>query len=106
VDKTHEVFSEKLASARSEHANESRVLGYRTLVLKSTTEERIKFTEEQSTWIGYGAVSQGLFQLDNTIKATLEVMSAAQDRLQKLELEIASLESQLESLLAGGKDVR
>jgi hypothetical protein len=106
VDKTYEVFSNKLAEVWSKHADTLKKLEEKTALLRSKTQERISFTEKQFTWINYSAVSQGPSQMNGVIIDTLGTMSGLQNTLQRLELEVASLQSQLESLKAGETEVR
>jgi hypothetical protein len=105
VDETHNLLSDKMATMRSERAGMQKQLDEQMALLRAATEKRIEFTEGQSTWVGYVAISHVPRQLNNLVTSTLEDAMAIQDILQVMEEEEASLQRQLEFLEAGAKDV-
>jgi hypothetical protein len=106
VDRTPELFSKELAGIRSKRAKYQRLLDQKMASLRSATEERIEFTQEQSTWVGFADLSHVPRQLDDLIRGTLEDAMSYQNRLQHLQEKDASLQRQLEFLTAGERDVR
>lgn len=98
VDKTYDVFSRNMANLQAEHANTVRLLREKICSLRSETEDRIKFTDTQSTWINYQTMQSVPYRLQANIKATLKDMVDLEWRLQGVEKRTAMLKSRFESL--------
>jgi len=91
------VFSSKLADLQSQHATTVQQLRDKIRSLRSETEDRIKFTETQSTWTDYSTTKIVPAKSKANIEGILEGMVDHETTLQGLEEEIALLKRRFES---------
>ena len=92
------MFSSKLADLQAQHATTNQQLRDKIRSLRSETENRIKFTETQSTWTNYSTTKAVPAKSKTNIEGILREMVAYESRLQGLEEEMELLKSRFESL--------
>lgn len=98
ADKTYGIFSSKLADLHSEHASTLKQLRDQICLLRSKTEDRIKFTETQSSWTDYEIMKFVPAKLNTNIEAVLKEMVGLESSLQRVEKDIALLQRRREAL--------
>jgi hypothetical protein len=97
------VFSTKLNDLQAQHATTNQQLRDKIRSLRSETENRIKFTETQSTWTNYSTTKAVPAKSKTNIEGILREMVAYESRLQGLEEEMELLKSRFESLKVRSK---
>lgn len=103
IDKTYDLYASKMADLQSQHATTVKQLRDKVASLRSKTEERIKFTETQSTWTNYNTTKAIATILKNNIEGTLQEMVDHETKLQVLEKETELLQRRFESLKVRNK---
>jgi hypothetical protein len=105
VDKTYEVFSIRLSALWSAQSQALGALKEQTGLIRSKTEDRIRFTEGQPTWAGQSSAGSMSHQLNDKIREVLAKMTTLQSELGHLEIGVALLQRQLESSKAGEETI-
>jgi len=98
------VFSSKLSCLQTQHATNVQQLRDKIRSLRSETEDRIKFTETQSTWTDYSTTKITPAKSKANIEGILEGMVDHETTLQGLEEEMALLKRRFESLKVRSKE--
>jgi hypothetical protein len=104
VDKTYDIFSSRLVNLQSEHAQTVHQLRNQIRSLRSRTEDRVKFTEVQSSWTDYNIMKVVPEKLKVNINEVLNEMAVLEFKLQTLEKEKALLQRRFESLKVRSKE--
>lgn len=97
------MFSGKLSDLQAQHAKTNQQLRDKIRSLRSETENRIKFTETQSTWTNYNTTKIVPAKSKTNIEGILREMAQHESGLQELEEEMALLKSRFESLKVRSK---
>jgi len=92
------VFSSKLTDLQAQHAKTNQQLRDKIRSLRSETEERIKFTETQSTWTNYSTTKAVPAKSKTNIEGILREMVQHESGLQELEEEMELLKARFDSL--------
>ena len=98
------MFSSKLTDLQAQHAKTNQQLRDKIRSLRSETEERIKFTETQSTWTNYSATKAVPAKSKTNIEGILREMVQYETGLQVLEEEIEQLKSRFKALKVRSKE--
>ena len=92
-----------MSDLQGQHAKTNQQLRDKIRSLRSETENRINFTETQSTWTNYSTTKAVPAKSKTNIEGILREMVAYESRLQGLEEEMELLKSRFESLKVRSK---
>jgi hypothetical protein len=97
------VYSSRLVDVQARHAKTLQNLRNKISSLRSETEDRIRFTETQTTWTDYSFTKVLPAKLKTNIEGILKEMVGHETTLEELEEDMALLKRRFESLKVRSK---